>query len=567
METTTNEEDCRVWLWGAAHIDEPNNVEYGTILETFLESCRTKRTVYFHNLAFDGSFIVDWLLRNGYKHRISDRMGFGHFSTLISKQGKFYSIKVRWPEGSYTEFRDSLKKLPMSVSEVAKAFKLSEGKGDLDYAKPRPVGYVPTADELDYLRRDVTIIAQAMATQYAAGMSKLTVGADSLSMYKKLIGEKNFLRVYPTLPMSIDTDIRASYRGGFTYVNPKFQARVIDGPGMVFDVNSLYPSVMYNCDMPYGHPQYFDGKYVEDSKMPLYVLTVTFTAALKENHIPCIQVKGANPFAAAVYLSVIDDPVTLTVTSVDWQLWNDHYDIDVLYWGGGWKFKKMRGSFNNYIDKWNAVKAKSEGGERVIAKLHLNSLYGKFATNPDVTSKIPILDENGDVRLVLGQTETRDPVYTPVGVFITAYAREITIRAAQANYDIFMYADTDSLHLHTNTIPEMLDVHPSRLGAWKHESNFDKAFYLRAKAYTERVIVGVSHRRVVRGRARTRRRKSVLVRRYDTHVAGLPRSIAASVRVSDFETGKIFTGKLVPKRVHGGIVLISATFTLLNPSD
>ena len=53
----------------------------------------------------------------------------------------------------------------------------------------------------------------------------------------------------------------------------------------------------------------------------------------------------------------------------------------------------------------------------------LNSLYGKFATNPDITPKLPYLKEDGSVGYRLGEKETRDPVYTPMGCFITAWAR------------------------------------------------------------------------------------------------------------------------------------------------
>jgi hypothetical protein len=211
-----------------------------------------------------------------------------------------------------------------------------------------------------------------------------------------------------------------------------------------------------------------------------------------------------------------------------------------LSWNGGWKFHGITGFFKEYIDKWMAVKENSDGGLRFIAKLHLNSLYGKFATNPDVTPKVPVLDENGVVKLVVGEEEKRNPVYTPVGVFITAYARDVTIRAAQQNYDVFAYADTDSLHLLTETDPPGLDVHPSKLGAWKYEGSFTEAIYVRAKCYCEHMSDGT----------------------YSTHVAGLPESIAEKVTLDDMQHGTVWSGKLAPQRVRGGIVLSSVDFTL-----
>lgn len=555
FETTTDPEDCRVWLWGMCSVDNPDDpVWWGTDIDSFMRWVDDMPThTYFHNLGFDGSFILDWLMKNGYRW-VDDRMlRRGEFTSLISGQGKFYSITVRWHNGMRTEFRDSVKKLPMPVRDVAKAFKLDEAKGEIDYHLYRPVGYEPTEEELDYLFNDVRIIARALHTQIDEGMTKLTVGSDSLAQFKTVLGKKIFDRMYPILPSSMDAEIRRAYRGGFTYVD-KRRAKNVIGKGQVYDVNSLYPSVMYDRLLPYGEPEYFSAAPIVTEDYPLYIVTLTFTAKLKPDHIPCIQVK-ANPFFVDTeYQEVIDDPITMTCTSVDLALWQEHYDLDVLSWDGGWRFNAVSGVFCKYIDKWMEVKKNNDGGLRTIAKLFLNSLYGKFATNPNVTQKIPKL-ENGKVALVMGPEEVRDPVYTPVGVFITAYARDVTIRAAQAHYDTFVYADTDSLHLldSPDNVPDpgcvvtgcaghppKLDVDPHALGAWKHETVFDRAIYWRAKCYSEQLQDG-SH---------------------VTHVAGLPDQIAAQVKIEDFHTGKVFSGKLRPERVPGGIVLVETTFTL-----
>lgn len=541
FETTVKADDCRVWLWAMCRIDDVDDWVHGTTITSFMDAVFSlgRSHVYFHNLAFDGSFILDWLLNSGYVFNQERAMKPNTFTSLISKMGKFYSITVINHMGARVEFRDSMKKLPMSVKNVARAFKQDEGKGDIDFMLPRPVGYEPTSEELDYVRRDVQIVAKALHTQFTAGMTRLTVGADSLAEYKRLIGSKEFQRTFPVLSPSIDEDIRRAYRGGYTYVAERFRAKRV-GPGRVYDVNSLYPSVMYESRMPYGEPRWFTGEPVADPDYPLFVVTLTFTAKLKKDHLPCIQIKGSPHFAATVYQGDIDAPVTLTATSVDLRLWMDHYDMDVLSWDGGWKFHGVEGFFTDYIEKWMKVKETTDGGLRFIAKLHLNSLYGKFATNPDVTPKIPTMDEDNIVKLIVGAEETRNPVYTPVGVFITAYARDVTIRAAQAHYDAFVYADTDSLHLLLDDDPATLDVHPSKLGAWKYENSFDEAIYVRAKCYCERLPDG-SHA---------------------THVAGLPESVASRVTLDDIQDGAVWRGKLAPKRVRGGIVLEDVGFTL-----
>lgn len=536
FETTTDREDCRVWAYGLSTVElEPSTV-YGNCIEDFIDRIEHESTIiWFHNLAFDGSFIIDWLLNNHYTW-VKDSPGIGEFTTLISGMGKFYQIVVRWFTGQRTYFKDSLKKLPMSVSQVAKTFKFEEGKGELDYTKHRPIGYEPTTEEWDYIRRDVEIVARALYRQGQQGMKKLTVGSDALAEYKQITGKQFFEKWFPILDEEMDTTVRTAYRGGFTYADPRHTGKRTRS-GQTFDVNSLYPYVMRKKELPYGLPTWFEGAPPTDGSQ--YVVSITFTGAVKKGHIPCVQAKKSMFYRPTDYLTEVDEPLTLVVTNIDLELIQDHYNIDIHCYNGGMVFRSTTGLFNEYIDKWSKVKENSEGGTKAIAKLFLNSLYGKFATNPDITGKYPVL-EDGVVKLKKGEEETRDPVYTPVGVFITSWARDITIRAAQANYDTFAYADTDSLHLLTDGEPKGIEVDPSKLGVWKREYGFKEAVFLRAKQYGELKDDGG----------------------HEIHIAGAPHNIVETLTLDDLKSGNVFYGKLVPERVPGGIVLKETTFTI-----
>lgn len=580
FETTTVADDCRVWGWGIVQIPDDwqslavEQVEVGTSLDDFIDRVADENLVcYFHNLRFDGRFIIDWLLKNGYQHQEGPGgVQAGGFKTLISDMGAFYSITVKWFSGFSTEFRDSAKKLPMTVKRIAESFKMEQSKGDIDYEAPRPVGYHPTDDEVDYIRRDVWIVARAVGQQISQGMHKLTVGADALAEFKNIIGKNQFDRLFPVLSFAMDSEIRRAYRGGFTYADPRYKGRQL-GAGKVFDVNSLYPSVMYTQPIPYGEPQFVAGKVMPTKSHPLTIFAITFTAKLKPDYIPTVQIKHNMMFQATEYLHDIDEPVTLMMTNVDYALMCDHYDVDVLAWEGGWRFKAALNVFDPYIDKYMKIKANSSGGIREISKLFLNSLYGKYATRPDVTGKVPYLDENGTVRLRRGMDEVRNPVYTAAGVFITSYARDVTIRAAQANFDAFAYADTDSLHLLRSDIPDTLDVHPSNLGAWKHELDFDAAWYIRAKAYLEY------------GRSIGKTGEPEGERGFHNAVAGIPTHISAALTFDDLvagthvgvekggivrrwsewpqSAGSVYVhGKLNPKAVPGGVVLADVPYEL-----
>lgn len=547
FETTTDPADCRVWAYGICEIGKPENFIYGNDIKDFIEWARKEKTAtaYFHNLKFDGEFILCWLFENGFKHVLDRKeLEANTFTTLISDKGQFYSMEICFKRSGRNKesltIYDSLKILPFSVAAVAKGFNLPISKLEIDYNKTREKGHILTKEEVDYLRNDVEIMARALNVLFEQGLNKMTQGSNALHDYKSIVGKKNFQKWFPT--PEYDADIRQSYKGGFTYLNPKFKEIDVES-GIVLDVNSLYPSVMYYQPLPYGEGIFFKGKYKKDKIYNLYVQMLTCQFELKENYIPTIQLKNNLSFVPTQYLTSSDgEDVTLCLTNVDLELFLEHYNVYNITWHSGWKFKSTVGLFKDYIDKWNAVKMEStlNGNKamRTLAKLMLNALYGKFALNPNVQSKNPWYD-NGVIKYKLGEMETREPIYIPVGTFITAWARYKTISSAQKVYDRFIYADTDSLHLVGTEIPDMLEIDPVKLGAWKHESTFERARFLRQKSYIEE-IDGV----------------------LNITCAGMPERCYQYVTWENFHTGMNYAGKLGMTHVNGGIVLKDIPFSI-----
>lgn len=563
FETTVDEDDCRVWAWAVSEVGNPENVCTGTTIEAFITFMRDYGgTYYFHNAAFDGEFLINALFRMGFRH--SEELETKTFRTLISDTGKFYQMEICFLKKDRRKsvtavVKDSLKKLPMSVDAVAKSFKLPISKLSIDYREKREPGHVLTPEERAYVLNDVKIVSMALQTQFDQGLKKLTVGSDALSSYRDMVGSK-FKDWFPTLNVATDAMIRKAYRGGWTYANPVFQADPdhpwrVWGAGSVYDVNSLYPSRMYYCPMPIGVPLYFEGKYRPVDDYPLYIQFLTCALKIKPDHLPMIQIKNNPFFAATEYVTETEGTVELALTNVDLALMFDQYDVEVISWDGGLMFRSATGIFNSYIDYWMHVKETSTGGIRQLAKLMLNSLYGKFATNPHVQSKVPYLKEDGSVGYVLAEPEERDPVYTAVAAYVTAYGRDLTVRSAQAVYRRFMYADTDSIHVLGTAPVEGIEVHPTHLGKWKHESDFDRAKYVRAKSYIERVVATGE---TVDGEYRM----VPCEPRMDVKCAGLPKSLHKDVTFGNFKRGLVLPGKLRPKHVPGGIVLVDTTFTL-----
>lgn len=571
FETTTDENDCRVWAYGVCEIGSPDNFIYGNNIDGFLEYCKNSdnATFYFHNLKFDGEFIMIRLFELGFEH-VVDRKDLESktFTTLISNKGQFYSMKIMFEKkGKRTKsvtIYDSLKILPFSVEAIAKGFNLPMQKLEINYNEKREVGHELTKDEVNYLRNDVTIVSCALDVLFKQGLDKMTQGSNALFDYKRTISLKRFEQWFP-IP-DYDTDVRRSYRGGFTYLNPKYKGIDIDD-GIVFDVNSLYPSVMHDRPLPYGEGIYFEGEYKFDFLYNLYVQMFTCQFELKPDHIPTVQLKNNLAFIPTEYLtSSGDEDVTMCMTSVDLELFLKHYNVYNIEYHSGWKFKSTTGLFTEYIDKWSAIKIQSkiDGNKAMylLAKLMLNALYGKFALNPNVQGKIPYYN-NGMIKYREGVKETREPIYIPVGTFVTAWARYKTITSAQSVYNRFIYADTDSLHLIGTSIPVELDVDETELGKWKHEGNFRRGRYLRQKSYIEDLEISEKqYKELLKENNAFISEVNGKYYKLNITCAGLPERCYPYVTWENFHEGVIYEGKLQHKHVKGGIILKDTTFEI-----
>ena len=559
FETSTwLEDESFVWAWAICEIGNTDNLRIGNTIETFFELIQKEDNpvILFHNLKFDGEFILFYLLKNGFEHVTRNEKKTKSFSTLISDMGLFYQIevylKVNKSKVKKITFQDSLKIINQSVSQIAKTFKLEESKLEIDYNAPREKGHILTKEEQEYIKNDVVIVAKGLEFLYKMGLEKMTAGSNALFDYKEIMSKKKFEKIYTKLTYECDKDLRQAYKGGFTYCNPIYEGKDV-GSGEVLDVNSLYPSVMYNELLPFGEPFFYEGQYKEDRIYPLYIQRITCSFKLKEGKIPTIQIKHRQFIDNEYLTSSNGDIVALTLTSIDLKLFLEQYDVEDLTYHSGWKFKAMHGLFTSYIDKWIKVKndatISGNKGLRQVAKIMLNSLYGKFATGLEVRSKVPYL-ENDIVKYSITSPERKDGVYLPMGAFITAYAREKTIRTSQAiktyslnkyGVDKYCYSDTDSVHtlLTIDELKQFCEIDDVKLGAWKHESHFTRARFVRQKTYLEEIDGEIK-----------------------ITCAGLPQRCYDEVSWNNFKIGMKVDGKLRFKHVKGGVNLVNTEFTI-----
>ena len=556
FETTIDINDCRVWA--SCLVDVSNNrvVHLSNSIDDTLKFLKelskyTSVNVYYHNLKFDGEFWIQHLMNNGftYNEKLNEK---NTFNTLITDTGAFYKMTVKFNKGKNANkihFLDSLKILPLSVEVLAKSFELPILKGSINYTTYRGVNHILTEEEKAYIINDCKIVAHCLKMNFDQGLTRMTIASNSLHSYKELIGKGNFIRRFPQQTKEDDKNFREAYRGGYTYVNPKFQNKDINKLGQTYDVNSLYPSVMYNEILPYEQPIYYEGEYQYNENYPLYIQCIECKFKLKKGYIPTIQIKNNCNFGQHEYIKESGpEEVELWLTNVDLEIFKEHYHIYMPKYKCGYMFKGQKGMFKEYIAYWKHIKETSTGGLRQLAKFMLNSLYGKFAQSPNGVLKVPVLDENGVTRLKDVEGQERETLYTPMACFITSYARRITIKAFQENINRCCYADTDSIHLIGEETPN-IPIHDSLIGYWKLECKWEYAKFIRAKTYIEEVNGEL-----------------------EVKCAGMPKQVKKLITKKNFKTGfKVLANdnsiaeeykKLTPKRCKGGVVLVPTDFTI-----
>lgn len=642
FETTVYAGQVNTEVWAAAIVElysEDVHVFHSIDeLYDYMKSLKCHIRCYFHNLKFDGSFWLSYLLTDlEYKQASTewtDPDGSYHvkwlpekdmtsktFQYSISEMGQWYQIKIK--EGrSFIELRDSLKLLPFSVKKIGKSFGTKHKKLDIEYLGLRYAGCPITPQEEEYIKNDVLVVKEAIEIMFDQGHDKMTIGSCCLSEYKKIIGRFDYRNMFPNLyEFPIDPSIygkpnageyvRKSYKGGWCYV-VEGKEKKIKRNGTTADVNSLYPSMMHSESgnyYPIGLPTFWSGNFIPTEALQFdryYFVRVRTRFYLKKGKLPFIQMKNTLRYQQNVCLKTSDiyyegkyhdtyvdydgiiksATVELTLTMTDFILFKEHYilkDFEIL--DGCW-FETMIGIFDKYIDYYKKIKMESTGAIRELAKLFLNNLYGKMAANIDSSFKYAYVKEDKTVGFITIAESEKSPGYIPVGSAITSYARNFTIRAAQANYHGvnrrgFIYADTDSIHC--DLLPQEIRgirVDPVNFCCWKLESQWDIGFFTRQKTYIEHIVA--------------EDQKPIDKPYYNVKCAGMPerckelfiKSMTISAeelakiskkkdktdadnfllegrkKLEDFDVGLTVPGKLMPKRIRGGTVLMETTYQM-----
>lgn len=544
-------------------------------LDSFMNTVarlRTGSTVIFHNLkGYDHAFIFHWVLeRDDLK--------------LYGSEGDFY---VTFSNGNKIRFFDSLNLLTTSIADMGKMVGVNKG-GEEEIQTPLvksfdrhtttaiinnekviiPLPLDKAFKEMKwdvYAKHDCEILALGVKLfdiEKLLHNQIITKAGWAWNMLWKADYENNdvtsWLNDFDSKPIEKykfieDKLVKATngvaleaYKGGVTYVNPKYQGQLIKKSGRTYDINSMYPWIYKTKHLPEARPYRIvttgDHKWLDKLKhIELFIIQLRGVKATLKPGVTMPLIKNradGGTLNDTDYLPEYNG--ILTVTSVEFWYLMKHYDVNfdngfALCYRRDLELEKR---FQLHCDYWYNIKQHAKtAGERFIAKLMLNAAYGKAAQYRKMLPKGTYSLKDG---VVSRETKKRlsgsSFANVAAGAFITAYGRVYLAEAINAYGDDFVYCDTDSLHVFGDK--ELITIGDG-LGEFKLEHEWSEGSWLNPKTYMERVEGG----------------EWLCV----TAGNNVP------VKIEDFKLGNV-VWTLRREYVPGGIVLKRVPFTLGNTS-
>lgn len=649
FETTVDEkpelqESTEVWAYGIAEVFDPfDQVHIGNSIDMFFEHLKLLKEnhmiVYFVNLKFDGTFIVDYLFRHGFTNgydpvkksfKENKELNDREMKYIITDIGVWYSITIKIGK-RIIEFRDLLKLIPLSVADMGPAFNTRARKSSIEYKGERHAGEEIDPFEAEYIRNDIRVPKEALeifiTEMKCTTPPPLTLGMLGLSEFKKLYPKNVYDLYFPNLAdIKIDPEVygsenadafcRKAYGGGWVEADERYTG-IENGKTHVYDANSLFSSVMHTkinkpigFKYPVGKPHFFtdEATLIDCMHRKDRYTFIQFKCRfkLKDKCLPFVQIKNSYEYRSNenLYTSSRDRYgyyrpdlyPTMTMTETMFRMFMECYKIEDFEFHSACWFEIEHGLFDPYINKYLRMKqdADKEGnkGKRRCSKIALNVLYGKFGTAPENGFFLLRNDIEGkEEEIIYTDVKGFDkkPVYVPIAAAVTSYAKRETITAALLNErrypGSFRYSDTDSLHLclPEGAKPIGIKIDERELCCWKEEAVFDHSLFIRQKTYIE--WTGSDYNIKVCGLPD--RSKNVLKASF----LGLKPDFSGRVTIppqkegedsielnlsfeealfidtkrtpADFKQGLSIPGKLMPKKIKGGCVLVEDHFTIL----
>lgn len=516
----------KVWLAGFKNLETMEST-YFTNLHDFMEAILARgdnqNTEYaFHNLKYDGSYILPWLFMNGYEVT-HNKPQAKQFSVLVDDRNAWYSITIQVTKRRKVTIWDSLKLFPTALEYLPDIYTTPTKKVREDkdwYEMKRPQDYQPDERDLRYFENDLQVPAEVLNKHIELYGLRFKKTQASQSFYNFEQTFKAWKWRFPALSTEQDNAIRLAYWGGISHVPPEKAGEDFYNIGAM-DINSSYPHKAAEMKLPYGPclMEFGEGKHPDMSKF--WVAEALLEFKLKPNCLPCIPKKGVvegqiledKDLDTDKWLDNSHGIVKVRFSNIDYITMQMSYEIKVWRWCWSmhWAWKKHREvakfvHMNNDIKvKYSALAKKETDPQKKAeyntmrnrAKIDNNSFYGKFGEEIIKLGKTPYMDD--ETEGVYWEQDREDETsegkrkFLPVAIAITAWGRQQLVELWNIVGEHALYCDTDSLHylkggeykIKKAQQEGILEIHPEKLGAWSFDGDYIRGRYLRAKAYME----------------------------------------------------------------------------------
>ena len=467
-------------------------------IRDFLNHVLTKKyrgmTIYAHNGGrFDFNFLMEILKDNEYK---VDMIFQGARCLLLKVYLNIYTNeKGKITHSNVLKFADSVSLLRFKLDDLTKNFDVEHKKlnfmdkksDERDYEYLYRLFKENDKRFHDYLKNDVYGLHEVLLKfneliQQNNGKLGLTIASTSLNTFKK-----GYLsREIKMTDRETNDEMKKAYFGGRTEI---FRMFLPEKKYRCYDVNSLYPYVMFNHRFPVGKPKNIKNPKVKDIKENMGITKCKVTAP-DDLYLPVLPYKldlGSHHklvFPLGRFSGYWDNAQLTKALELGYRIEPEKMMVftnDFL--------------FKDYVHNFYELKKASKSGtpSYILAKLMLNSLYGKFAQNQDSEMMIKVknpkdLDEyevtdvvDADRGMFKVKTESQGNFFIPqISIHVTALAQ---LRLYKFMEELInkgkwiAYCDTDSLF--TDGFLKTSD----KLGDMKKEYTFRKGYFLLPKTY------------------------------------------------------------------------------------
>lgn len=545
------------------------NYDSNTMLKAFWLDLINKNKgglVYFHNWAGYDAILSLLPLLNLHEH------GFTY--SPIMQNGQLLSLtilqKIKGKNKSILTIKDSLKMIPGALGKLAKDFQVETQKdhfphyflleGDMvktlnyegelpnyDYFEPKRTSRTDY-DEMvkqfkgkswsflkvskQYIKGDVQaqhqIIIKFFNTLKEAfpinPLTLLSAPGTAFKIWKTVqlpLLNKDSLKVYD-LSRSLNNKFREAYLGGIVDVyRPYFEGQ----KGYYYDVNSLYPTAMCRT-MPVGIPILQTLNELNPEFFGFVEATVQAPSLDKPGgYIGLLPIKhgGRLVCPGGTFSGVFFSEELRFALENGYQLIN-------IEWA--YKFQRGENTFLDLIKILNEMKIEGQVNKqptiRNLAKLLMNSMYGRFGIKPNLTAHLIITQEElqryGAGWLILNQIvlgkkllvnvtpdydfirETKgneerfkmlmkyaNNSNVAIAGAVTSYSRilinSMKLKAIELGASLF-YSDTDSIVINQELPQEMISS--TKLGLLKLEHEIEEGIFVMPKVYYLETLEGKS---------------------------------------------------------------------------